>query len=49
MFALVRALTGIGTQPISAVAKDLIKPPISQLPQGIRPEAGRNRYFTAAG
>lgn len=49
MFALARTLTGIETQPHTAVAKDLIKPPISQLPQDMRPEAGQNTCFTAAG
>jgi hypothetical protein len=49
MFALARTLTGIDTQPITAVAKDLIKPPISELPQGMRPETGRNTCFTATG
>jgi hypothetical protein len=49
MFALAGALTGIGNQPNSAVPKDLIKPPIYQLPRAMRPETGRNTCFTAAG
>jgi hypothetical protein len=49
MFALARTLTGIDIQPTSAVRKDLIKPPIYQLPRGMRPETGRNTCFTAAG
>jgi hypothetical protein len=49
MFALARTLTGIDTQPNSAVPKDLIKPPIYRLPRGMRPETGRNTCCTAAG
>jgi hypothetical protein len=49
MFALARTLTGIDIQPNSAARKDLIKPPIYQLPRGMRPETGRNTCFTAAG
>jgi hypothetical protein len=49
MFALARTLTGIDIQPNPAVPKDLIKPPIYRLPQGMRPETGRNTCFTAAG
>ena len=49
MFALARALTGIGNQPNSAVRKDLIKPTIYQLPRSRRPETGWYTCFTAAG
>jgi hypothetical protein len=49
MFALARTLTGIENRPSSAVPKDLIKPPIYQLPRAMRPETGRNTCFTAAG
>ena len=49
MFALARTLTGIDNQPNSAVPKDLIKPPIYQLPRAMRPGTGWITCFTAAG
>ena len=49
MFALARTLTGIGNQPNSAVPKDLIEPPIYQLPRAMQPETGWITCFTAAG
>lgn len=48
-FALARTLTGFDIQTNSAVPKDLMTPPIYQLPRGMRPETGRNTGFTAAG
>jgi hypothetical protein len=47
MFALARTLTGIENQSNSAVPKDLIKPPIYQLPRAMRPDTGRSTCFTA--
>jgi hypothetical protein len=49
VFARLGTLTGINAQPGWAVAKDLVKPSISRLPQGMKPEAGQPARLTVAG